>query len=168
MPRRSTASSSHTGWRGLALGSTIWARGRRTSRRRVWREDCDLHAPVGRCCRSPGGSRDATDGWTGGAAALQRDGPGTSRIRGLRLRGPGSTVACVVARAAACPVLHVISGGRKASTGSGGAWEDRPSMSGPPSAVPGITSYSDSLTAVYNVKGYGRGGAMVLVLSSGQ
>jgi len=54
------------------------------------------------------------------------------------------------------------------STGSGGAWEDRPSMSGPPSAVPGITSYSDSLTAVYNVKGYGRGGALVLVLSSGQ
>ena len=52
--------------------------------------------------------------------------------------------------------------------GSGASWEDRPSMSGPPSAVPGITSYSDSLTAVYNVKGYGRGGAMVLVLSSGQ
>ena len=54
------------------------------------------------------------------------------------------------------------------STGSGGAWEDRASMTGAPASVPGITSYADSLTLVYNVKGYGRRAALSLVLTSGQ
>jgi type II secretory pathway pseudopilin PulG len=52
--------------------------------------------------------------------------------------------------------------------GSGAAWEDRPSISGPPTAQPGLTSYSDSLRAVYNIKGYGRNSALNLVLTSGQ
>ena len=54
------------------------------------------------------------------------------------------------------------------STGSGGAWEDRASISATPTALPGITSYSDSLTLLYNVKGYGRGSALPLILSAGQ
>ncbi len=54
------------------------------------------------------------------------------------------------------------------STGVGGAWEDRASMSGAPSAVPGITSYSDSLTFVYNIKGFGRSSALPLILTAGQ
>jgi prepilin-type N-terminal cleavage/methylation domain-containing protein len=54
------------------------------------------------------------------------------------------------------------------TTGSGNAWEDRASMTGPATALPGITSYSDSNLAVYNVKGYGRKAALALVLTSGQ
>ena len=54
------------------------------------------------------------------------------------------------------------------STGPGTAWEDRASMSGAPSAVPGITSYADSLTLVYNVKGCGKRSTLALVLTSGQ
>jgi type IV pilus assembly protein PilA len=54
------------------------------------------------------------------------------------------------------------------NTGDGGAWEDRVSEAGAPSAVPGITSYADSLTTTYNVKGQGRVGTLVLVLTSGQ
>ena len=54
------------------------------------------------------------------------------------------------------------------SSGSGGAWEDRASMAAPPSAIPGITSYADSLTTLYNVTGYGRNAALALVLTSGQ
>src|SRR5262249_33651747 len=54
------------------------------------------------------------------------------------------------------------------STGSGGAWEDRASMAAAPSAVSGITSYSDSLTMVYNIKGYGRGAVLPLILTAGQ
>jgi len=54
------------------------------------------------------------------------------------------------------------------STGMGGAWEDRASMSAPPTALPGITSYADSGMTVYNVMGYGRSAALALVLTSGQ
>ena len=54
------------------------------------------------------------------------------------------------------------------STGSGGDWEDRAAFTGAPSAVPGITSYADSLRLVYNVKGYGRNSILALVLTSGQ
>jgi prepilin-type N-terminal cleavage/methylation domain-containing protein len=52
--------------------------------------------------------------------------------------------------------------------GSGAAWEDRASPSSGPSAVPGITSYADSSTMTYNIKGYGRSGALTIVLSAGQ
>ena len=55
-----------------------------------------------------------------------------------------------------------------ASTGSGGAWEDRTSATGPPSAKAGIASYADSNTTSYNVKGYGKLGAIPITLSSGQ
>jgi prepilin-type N-terminal cleavage/methylation domain-containing protein len=49
------------------------------------------------------------------------------------------------------------------------AWEDRPTFAGAPVAsVPGITSYSDSATTSYNVKGYGKNAPLSLVLTSGQ
>jgi prepilin-type N-terminal cleavage/methylation domain-containing protein len=54
------------------------------------------------------------------------------------------------------------------STGSGGAWEDRATVAGAPSSVPGITSYADSLRVVYNVKGCGKRGTLALILTSGQ
>ena len=53
-------------------------------------------------------------------------------------------------------------------TGPGAAWEDRASFAYAPGALPGITSYADSMTLVYNVKGYGKRSALALVLSSGQ
>ena len=55
-----------------------------------------------------------------------------------------------------------------ASTGSGGAWEDRATNVAPPTATSGITSYSDSATTSYNVKGWGKTAALTLVLTSGQ
>jgi prepilin-type N-terminal cleavage/methylation domain-containing protein len=54
------------------------------------------------------------------------------------------------------------------TTGSGGAWEDRASITGMPATVPGITSYSDSIRLTYNVKGYGKHSTLALVLTSGQ
>ena len=54
------------------------------------------------------------------------------------------------------------------TTGSGGAWEDRASMSAGPTAIPGITSYADSGLVIYNVTGYGRSAPLALVLTSGQ
>ena len=55
-----------------------------------------------------------------------------------------------------------------ASTGSGNAWEDRATNVAAPTAKSGITSYSDSATTSYNVKGYGKTAALTLVLTSGQ
>jgi len=54
------------------------------------------------------------------------------------------------------------------TTGSGGAWESRPtSAAGPTAAKLGITSYwTDTLS--YNVKGMGKTNALSLVLTSGQ
>ncbi len=52
-------------------------------------------------------------------------------------------------------------------TGSGVAWEDRGSYDAPASVIPGITSYADSNTATYNVKGYGKTSQISIVLSSG-
>jgi prepilin-type N-terminal cleavage/methylation domain-containing protein len=54
------------------------------------------------------------------------------------------------------------------STGSGGAWENRGSFVAAPTALPGITSYADSNTLIYNIKGYGKVATLSLVLSSGQ
>ena len=54
------------------------------------------------------------------------------------------------------------------TSGDGNAWEDRPSELATPAAVSGITSYADSLTNTYNVKGYGRHGTITLVLTSGR
>ena len=53
------------------------------------------------------------------------------------------------------------------ATGSG-AWEDRATFAAPPTATSGLSSYSDSSTAQYNVKGYGKTAALTLVLTSGQ
>jgi prepilin-type N-terminal cleavage/methylation domain-containing protein len=54
------------------------------------------------------------------------------------------------------------------ATGSGAAWEDRASLAAPASATSGISSYSDSMSTQYNVKGYGKSIALSLVLTSGQ
>jgi general secretion pathway protein G len=52
--------------------------------------------------------------------------------------------------------------------GPGAAWEDRASLSADPSAVPGITSYADSDTVVYNIKGAARTGPLSIVLTTGR
>ena len=54
------------------------------------------------------------------------------------------------------------------TAGSGAAWEDRTSFVAGPAATAGITSYADSLTTNYNIKGYGKNAALSLVLSAGQ
>ncbi len=54
------------------------------------------------------------------------------------------------------------------TTGSGNAWEDRSSISAGPTAKSGISSYADSATTQYNIKGYGKSAALSLVLTSGQ
>lgn len=48
--------------------------------------------------------------------------------------------------------------------GENGAWEDRNSMSGPPSPHPGIVSYADTLGLDYIIRGYGRKRALAIVL----
>ena len=52
--------------------------------------------------------------------------------------------------------------------GAGVAWEDRASLAAAPTLVPGIASYADSDTAVYNIKGAGRDGVLPLVLTTGR
>ena len=59
------------------------------------------------------------------------------------------------------------------TTGSGNAWEDRPSILNDPGAKSGLTSYADSSLTNYNVKGVGKiisgaGFPLSLVLTSGQ
>jgi prepilin-type N-terminal cleavage/methylation domain-containing protein len=54
------------------------------------------------------------------------------------------------------------------ATGSGAAWEDRGSILSASSAVSGITSYADSSTNNYNIKGYGKVAQLTLVLTAGQ
>jgi type IV pilus assembly protein PilA len=54
------------------------------------------------------------------------------------------------------------------TTGSGAAWEDRGSFVAPPGTVVGITSYADSNLANYNIKGQGKNGPLLLVLTAGQ
>jgi len=53
-------------------------------------------------------------------------------------------------------------------TGSTVAWEDRATFAAPSALTSGIASYSDSLTATYNIKGYGKATALTLVLTAGQ
>ncbi len=55
-----------------------------------------------------------------------------------------------------------------ATTGSGNAWEDRATFAGDPTNKSGITSYADSATTTYNVKGYGKSATLTLTLTSGQ
>ena len=47
------------------------------------------------------------------------------------------------------------------------SWEDRATLAAAASSTPGITSYAHSANATYNVKGYGKRGPIVIVLSSG-
>ena len=54
------------------------------------------------------------------------------------------------------------------TTGSGNAWEDRSSVTGATASTPGITSYADSGSITYNIKGYGKSAPLTLVLSAGQ
>jgi prepilin-type N-terminal cleavage/methylation domain-containing protein len=59
------------------------------------------------------------------------------------------------------------------TTGSGVAWENRGVFTADPAATAGLTSYCDSSTATYNVKGVGKNttGAnfpLTLVLTAGQ
>jgi type II secretion system protein G len=54
------------------------------------------------------------------------------------------------------------------STAEDNAWENRANYVSPASATAGITSYADSATTSYNVKGHGKKGAIALTLTSGQ
>ncbi len=56
------------------------------------------------------------------------------------------------------------------STGSGGAWEDRGdgNLATAAATTPGITSYADSSSITYNIKGHGKSAALALVLTAGQ
>jgi prepilin-type N-terminal cleavage/methylation domain-containing protein len=54
------------------------------------------------------------------------------------------------------------------TTGAGNAFEDRPTFAAPATAKPGLSSYADSATTQYNVKGWGKSAAISVVLTSGQ
>jgi len=49
-----------------------------------------------------------------------------------------------------------------------GALEDRAVFAAGPTATPGLSSYADSATSNYNIKGYGKSAALSLVLTAGQ
>ena len=76
---------------------------------------------------------------------------------------------------ATCDITH-IAGGLPASyknpfdgtTGSGNAWEDRAVFAGVPTAKAGLSSYADSATTQYNIKGRGKTAMLTLALTSGQ
>ena len=53
------------------------------------------------------------------------------------------------------------------SQGSGAAWEDRGTYAAPASNVSGISSYADSATTQYNIKGHGKEAALTLILTGG-
>jgi hypothetical protein len=53
-------------------------------------------------------------------------------------------------------------------SGSGVAWEDRTTLAADPAATAGLTSYADSLTSTYNIKGRGASTRLSVVLTSGQ
>ncbi len=48
------------------------------------------------------------------------------------------------------------------------SWEDRPTFAGDPTTTSGLSSYADSATTQYNIKGYGKAGKINLTLTSGQ
>ena len=53
------------------------------------------------------------------------------------------------------------------ATGTG-AYEDRATFAAPAALTSGISSYSDSATSQYNIRGHGKSAALTLVLTSGQ
>ena len=56
------------------------------------------------------------------------------------------------------------------SIGSTNSWEDRGdgNLATAPTAKSGLTSYADSSSVTYNIKGYGAKAALTLVLTAGQ
>jgi prepilin-type N-terminal cleavage/methylation domain-containing protein len=48
------------------------------------------------------------------------------------------------------------------------AWEDRAVFTQPATNTSGISSYCDSLSTNYNIKGWGKAAALTLVLTAGQ
>ena len=54
------------------------------------------------------------------------------------------------------------------TSGSGDSWENRDTYAAPATPVSGIVSYSDSLAAIYNLKGHGKTNPLNLVLTFGQ
>ena len=81
------------------------------------------------------------------------------------------------AYAAAATTLEALLPGAGASfknpfdqgTGVGNSFEDRASILNPPTSTePGMTSYADSLTTNYNIKGVGKTAPLALVLTAGQ
>ena len=54
------------------------------------------------------------------------------------------------------------------TTGATNAYEDRATFAAPAALTSGISSYSDSATTQYNIKGHGKTAALTLVLTSGQ
>jgi type II secretion system protein G len=48
------------------------------------------------------------------------------------------------------------------------AWENRTNFGSPANATSGISSYADSSSTQYNVKGHGKAAAINLILTSGQ
>ena len=54
------------------------------------------------------------------------------------------------------------------TTGSGAAWEDRSTFAAPAATTSGLSSYGDSATTQYSVKGWGKAAAINVTLTSGQ
>ena len=54
------------------------------------------------------------------------------------------------------------------TTGSGNAWEDRATFVAAAASTPGLSSYADSSTTQYNVKGWGKTAGISITLTSGQ
>jgi prepilin-type N-terminal cleavage/methylation domain-containing protein len=88
----------------------------------------------------------------------------TAEDYGVRHDGVYSADAAAVA--ALIPAVSNYRNPFDQTIGSGNAWEDRASVSASPTAKSGLTSYADSMTLSYNIKGYGKAGALALVLSS--
>ena len=54
------------------------------------------------------------------------------------------------------------------TAGSGAAWEDRSTFAAPAATTSGLSSYGDSATTQYSVKGWGKAAAINVTLTSGQ
>ena len=54
------------------------------------------------------------------------------------------------------------------TVGTGNAWENRVGLTTACTAKSGIASYADSANNTYNIRGYGKTSALILVLTSGQ
>ena len=54
------------------------------------------------------------------------------------------------------------------TTGADNAYEDRGTFAAPSATKSGLSSYADSSTTQYNVKGWGKSGAISVTLTSGQ